>query len=52
MRHKMKRIQSKLHRIETYDVCKLFLSCFDYKRCILDNGINSLAYSYKDVKSP
>ena len=23
MVHKMKRIQSKLHRIETYDVCKI-----------------------------
>ena len=27
----MKRIQSKLHRIETYDVCKTSLSCFDDK---------------------
>ena len=25
----MKRIQSKLHRIGTYDVCKISLSCFD-----------------------
>ena len=24
-------IQSKLHRIETYDVCKISLSCFDDK---------------------
>ena len=32
MRHKMKRIQSKLHRIGTYDVCKISLSCFDDKR--------------------
>ena len=32
MKHKMKRIQSKLHRIGTYDVWKIFLSCFDDKR--------------------
>ena len=51
MRHKMKRIQSKLHRIGTYDVCKTSLSCFDGKRYILDDGINSLAYFLKDVKS-
>ena len=35
IRHKMKRIQSKLHRIQTYDVCKIYLSCFDDKRYIL-----------------
>ena len=35
MRHKMKRIQSKLHRIGLYDVCKISLSCFDDKRYIL-----------------
>ena len=32
MKHKMKRIQSKLHRIGTYDVCKIYLFCFDDKR--------------------
>ena len=46
----MKRIQSKLQRIETYDVCKIPLSCFDDKRCILADGINSLAYFYKDIE--
>ena len=51
MRHRMKRIQSKLHRIGTYDVCKISLSCFDDKRYILDDGINSLAYFHKGVKS-
>ena len=51
MRHKIKRNQSKLHRIGTYDVCKISLSCFDNKRYILDNGINRLAYFHKDAKS-
>ena len=32
MRHRMKKIQSKLHRIGTYEVCKIPLSCFDDKR--------------------
>ena len=49
IRHKMERIQSKLHRIGTYDVCKIYLSCFDDKIYILDNGINSLAYFHKDI---
>ena len=51
MRHKMKRIQSKLHRIGTYDVCKISLSCFDDKRYILIDGINSLTYFHKDIES-
>ena len=32
IRHNMKRIQSKLHRIGTYDLCKISLSYFDDKR--------------------
>ena len=51
LRHKMKRIQSKLHRIGTYDVCKISLSCFDDKRYILGHGINILAYFHKDAKT-
>ena len=50
MRQKMKRIQSKLHRIGTYDVFEILLSCFDDKRYISDDGISSLAYLHKDVK--
>ena len=51
IRHKMKRSQSKLHRIRTYDVCKISLSCFDDKRYILDDSINSLPYFRKDIRS-
>ena len=47
----MKRIQSKLHRIGTYDVFKISLSYFDDKRHILGDDINSLAYFHKDVKN-
>ena len=36
MRHNVKRIKSKLHKIGTYDFCKISLSCFDDKRYVLD----------------
>ena len=47
----MKRIQNKLHRFGTYDVSKISLSCFDGKRYISDDGINTLAYFHKDTRS-
>ena len=47
----MKRIQSKVHRIGNYEVCKNFLSCFDHKRYILEDGINSSTYFRKNVTS-
>ena len=46
----MKRTQSRLHRIGTYDVRIISLSCFDDKRYVLDNGVNSLPYLHKDIK--
>ena len=46
----MKRIQSKLHRTGTY-VCRISFSCFDDKRYILDDGINSWAYFNEDIRS-
>ena len=50
VRHNMKRIQSKLHEIGTCDVFKISLNCFDDKRYVLDDGINTLAYFHKDIK--
>ena len=47
MKHIMKQIQSKLHKIGTYKIFKISLSCFDDKRYILDAGSNSLAYFHK-----
>ena len=49
VRHNMKRIQSKLHEIGTYDVFKISLSCFDDKRHVLDDEINTLAYFHKGI---
>ena len=50
IRRKMKRIQSKKHKISSYDVNKISLSCFDDKRYILNDGITTLAYFDKDLK--
>ena len=49
VRHKLKRIQSKLHEIGTYDLNKISLTCFDDKKYVLSNGINTLAYFHKDI---
>ena len=49
VRHKMKRIQSVLHSVGTKDINKISLSCFDDKRYVLDDGINTLAYFQKDI---
>ena len=48
IRHKMKRIQAKKHKIGTYEIDKISLSCFDDKRYLLDDGIHTLAYFHKD----
>ena len=37
------------HKIGTYNVSKISLSCFDDERYVLDDGGNSLAYFYKDI---
>ena len=46
----MKRIQSKKHKIETYEINKISLLCFDDKRFVLDDGIHTLAYFHKDIR--
>ena len=48
IRHKMKRIQTKKHKMGTYETDKIWLSCSDDKRFILDDGIHTLAYFHKD----
>ena len=44
----MKRIQAKKHKVGTYEIDNISLSCFDDKRFVLDNGFHTLAYFYKD----
>ena len=48
IRHKMKRIQAKKHKIGAYEIDKISLSCFDDERFVLDDGIHTLAYFHKD----
>ena len=48
IRHKMKRIQSKKHKLGTYEINKISLSCFGDKRYVLDDGIYTLSYFYKN----
>ena len=50
IRHNVKRIQSKLYKIGTYDICKISLSCFDDKKYVFGDGVNTLAYFHKDIK--
>ena len=51
IRHKMRRIQGKKHKMGTYEINKISLSVFDDKRFVLNNGIHTLAYFYPDIDS-
>ena len=44
----MKKIQAKKHKIGTYEIDKISLSCFDDKRFVLDDEVHNLAYFHKD----
>ena len=48
IKHKMKRIQAKKHKIGTYEIDKISLSCFADKRQVLDDGVHTLPYFHKD----
>ena len=44
----MKTIQSKKHKLGTYKINKISLSCFDDKRYMLDDRIGTLAYFHNN----
>ena len=44
LRHSMNRIQSKDHRIGTYEISKISLPCFDDRIYIQSNGFDALAF--------
>ena len=46
MQHRMKTIRSVKHQLGSYEINKISLSCFDDKRYISENGINSLSYGH------
>ena len=49
IRHTMRGIKSKNHNLGTYKTNKISLSCFDDKRYILRNGIETFAYGHKYI---
>ena len=51
IRHKMRRIQGKKHKMGTYEISKISLFVFDDKRFALNDDIHTLAYFYKDLKN-
>ena len=48
IRHIMKRIQAKKHKIGTYEIDNISLPCFDDKKFVLDDETHTLAYFHKD----
>ena len=50
VRCKMKRIQSKKHKLGIYKVNIILLSCFYDTRFVLDDGIHTLAYFHIDLR--
>ena len=49
--HKMKTIRSSDHQIGSYEINKISLSCFDDKRYLHENGIDSYAYGHHCLTS-
>ena len=47
--HKMVVIRSENHNIKTVKINKISLSCYDDKKYILTDGIESLPYGHKDI---
>ena len=47
LRHSMNRIQNRNHRIATYEIKKISLSCFDEKIYIQNNWYDGLALVYQ-----
>ena len=50
MYHKMKTIRSQNHKLSSYEINKVSLSCFDDKRYIHEDGKTSYAYGHKNIK--
>ena len=49
--HSMKTIRSVNHQLNSYELNKISLSCFDDKRYIHENGITSFAYGHYKINS-
>ena len=51
MHHTMETIRSNNHQLGSYKLNKVSLSCFDDKRYILEDGINSYAYGHNKIQN-
>ena len=49
MRHKMRTIRSVKHKLQSFEINKISLSCFDDKCYIHDNGTSSYAYGHYKI---
>lgn len=49
VRYEIKIMQSKSNEIGTYNINKIYLSCFDDKRYTLDDGIKTEACLHRDI---
>ena len=50
IRHKMRRIQGKKHKMRIFEINIISLSISDHKRFVSNNGVRTLAYLHKDLK--
>ena len=49
--HKIKTIRISNHKLISYEINKISLSCFDDKHYLHDNGLDSYAYDHFKVQS-
>ena len=49
LRHSMNRILGKDHKIRTYEISKISLSCFDDTIYIQNNGCDGLTFDYQSL---
>ena len=50
LRHKMRRIQSKKHKMRTYVINKTSLSCLGDERFVSNDGIHTLPYFHMELR--
>ena len=46
---KWKEFKVEKHKLGTYEIDKISLSCFDDKKYVLDDGIYTLSYIHKNI---
>lgn len=49
--HRMNTIRSNKHKLGSYEINNISLSCFDDRRFIHENGISSFAYGHYKIQN-